>query len=194
MLAASSQPRVDVVFALVGQAVPRDHGYALFGAISRVIGNLHGADWLAVHPIRGVPRPDGLLGLHPLRGSLGLRVVPSEIPRVLPLAGKTLMVAGHPAHVGVSRLYALSPAPQIAARMVVIKGFMEAEPFADAVRRQLRPVPLRAVSAWLIEDFGERGGEDGPLEPVSEALRILLGEDALARGLRDGDAADPERG
>jgi CRISPR-associated protein Cas6 len=137
-------PHVDLAFRLAGKQVPRDHGYALFGAICRVLGDLHGAPWLAVHPIRGVPRPDGTLALDPRRGSLRLRVVPAEIPRVLPLAGKRLELDGHTALVGVSSMLALAPAPALVARMVTIKGFMEPEPFREAATRQLDALGVKA--------------------------------------------------
>ncbi len=141
----SPPDRVDIVFPLAGTLVPRDHGYALFGAIARVLGDVHGAPWLAVHPLGGIPRPDGLLALHPRRGSLRLRVVPAEIPRVLALAGKALDVDGYRVHVGVSRVYALRPAEALTARMVVIKGFQEPEPFAEAVKRQLDALGVNAT-------------------------------------------------
>lgn len=135
--------RVDVVFRLAAKLCPRDHGYALFGALGRVLGNLHGASWLAVHPLAGVPRPDDLLAVDAQRG-LRLRVVPSEIPRVLPLAGKRLEIDGHPAHVGVSSIYELKPASALQARLVVIKGFTEPEPFREAVGRQLTALGVSA--------------------------------------------------
>lgn len=137
-------PRVDLAFRLAGKLVPRDHGYALFGALARVLGDLHGAAWLAVHPITGMPRPDGLLALDPRRGSLRLRVPPAEIPHVLPLAGKRLELDGHAALVGVSSVFALGPARMLTARLVTIKGFMEPEPFREAAGRQLDALGVKA--------------------------------------------------
>lgn len=137
-------PRVDLTFRLTATLVPRDHGYALFGAICRVLGDLHGAKWLAVHSLRGIPRPDGSLSLDPRHGGLRFRIEPGEIPRVLPLAGKRLEIDGHTAHVGVSSVHAITPAPALAARLVVIKGFMEPEPFRDAVKRQLDALEVTA--------------------------------------------------
>ena len=144
MTADTLTPRVDLAFRLAGKQVPRDHGYALFGAICRILGDLHGAPWLAVHPIAGVPRPDGTLGLDPRRGSLCIRVEPGEIPRVLPLAGKRLELDGHTALVGVSSVQALAPTPTLVARMATIKGFMEPEPFRDAAKRQLAALGVEA--------------------------------------------------
>lgn len=136
-------PRVDIAFRLSAKLAPLDHGYALFGAICRIAGDLHGAKWLAVHPLSGSPRPDGLLAVDARRG-LRLRIEPAEIPRVLPLAGKRLEIDGHTAHVGVSAVYALEPAAALHARIVVIKGFTEPEPFREALRRQLDAMEVKA--------------------------------------------------
>ncbi len=136
--------RVDLEFTLVGTVVPRDHGYALFGAIARILGDLHGASWLAIHPLSGVSRSDGLLALQRRNGGLQLRVEPAYIPRVLALAGKTLEIDGHRVSVGVSRIYALRPAASLSARIVVIKGFQEPEPFVEAVQRQLEALAVKA--------------------------------------------------
>ncbi|MBK9265701.1 MAG: type I-MYXAN CRISPR-associated protein Cas6/Cmx6 [Polyangiaceae bacterium] len=145
MSATPPPDRVDLEFVLTGTLVPRDHGYSLFGALARVLGDLHGATWLAVHPLAGVPRPDGLLALQPHRGGLCLRVEPAHIPRVLGLAGKTLDIDGHRVHVGVSRVYPLHPAAALTARLVVIKGFQDPEPFTEAVKRQLDSLGVSAT-------------------------------------------------
>jgi CRISPR-associated protein Cas6 len=141
---AAVTPRVDLAFRLAGRQVPADHGYALFGAVCRILGDLHGAPWLAIHPLAGVPRPDGMLALDPRRGSLCVRLIPAEIPRVLPLAGKRLELDGHTALVGVSSVYGLAAAPALTARMVTIKGFMEPEPFREALGRQLADLGAKA--------------------------------------------------
>jgi CRISPR-associated protein Cas6 len=141
---ADVTPRIDLSFRLSGKLLPLDHGYALFGAICRVLGDLHGAPWLAVHPVRGLPRQDGMIALDPRRGSLRLRVEPAEIPRVLPLAGKTLEIDGHAVHVGVSSIHALAPAQALVTRMATIKGYEEPEPFREAALRQLAEREIQA--------------------------------------------------
>ena len=45
-----AQEIVDLAFSVVGQRVPADHGYALYGAICRRLPEVHSAGWLAVHP------------------------------------------------------------------------------------------------------------------------------------------------
>ncbi len=137
--------RVDVAFPLAGERVPQDHGYALFGALCGVLGDLHGAEWLAVHPIRGTPLNDGTLALRRHNLGLWMRLDPAQLPRVLPLAGKSIAVGGHEVLVGTSRVFALSPAASLASRAVVIKGFMDEEPFVGAVKRQLDALGVSAT-------------------------------------------------
>lgn len=150
--------KVDVAFPLAGERLPLDHGYALFGALSRVLGNeLHGAEWLAVHPIAGVPGRDGTLALKPHNLALRLRVNPAEIPKILPLAGASLELDGHALLVGTSRLFALEPSADLFARTVVIKqSFPKDQPapekawenpaeFSAAVQRQLDAHGIKAT-------------------------------------------------
>jgi CRISPR-associated endonuclease/helicase Cas3 len=137
-------PRIDVAFRLDGKRVPRDHGHALFGAVARVLGDLHGAQWLAIHPLHGEPGPDDTILIAPRRSSLRLRIEPAEITRVLPLSGKRIEVNGHALLVGVSTVYALSPARALLSRMVTIKGFQEPEPFREAAARQLAELGVAA--------------------------------------------------
>ena len=135
--------RVDVAFPVAGEPVPLDHGYTLFSAICRVLGNLHGAPWLSIHPLMGTAR-DGELSFRGHNLALRLRVTPAEIPRILPLAGNTIELCGRPLQIGVSRVFALTPSPKLFARMAVIKGFMEEGPFEDAVRRRLDDLGVTA--------------------------------------------------
>jgi CRISPR-associated protein Cas6 len=130
--------RIEVAFPLVGERVPVDHGYALFGAMSRVLGEgLHDAKWLSVLPIRGFSRGDGTLGLAPHNNALRMRIEPAHIVDVLPLAGKELALENCSVLVGVSRVFAITPHPNLHARMVTIKGFLEEVPFREALVRQM---------------------------------------------------------
>jgi CRISPR-associated protein Cas6 len=143
--ATNQGERVDVAFPLAGESVPLDHGYALFGALCRVLGDLHGADWLAVHPVRGMPTSERDLALPPRNHALRLRVAPTEITRVLPLAGKSLEVLGSHLRVGVPSVSALQPSERLYSRCVVIKKFVDEAPFLDAVKRQLAEIEVSAT-------------------------------------------------
>lgn len=132
-----SRIRVDVTFPLSGPPVPRDHSYALFAALSLAIGDLHRAEWLAIHPLRGLFNPDGLLTLTP-RSMLRLRLLPAALPRVLHLAGSELTLLGRPIRLGQPQIHTLKPVPALDSRLVVLTGLTEPEPFTAAIRERLR--------------------------------------------------------
>lgn len=174
------QTRVDVAFPLLGERVPVDHGYALFGALSRVLGNdLHGADWLAVHPLWGVPQANKMLHLGRSQSSLRLRIDAAAIPKVLPLAGKLLDVAGNPLRVGVPNVYALGAAPVLFARMVVIKGFMAPDSFTDAARRQLDALGVKARFNVTDEDRKVLSIRERKVVGFTTVLHDLSDEDSI---------------
>lgn len=155
---------IDLSFRIAGTQIPADHGYPLYGAICLQIPALHapagdeGASgahdgpaapasaplWraVAVHPIPGTLAGSRRLALTP-RSRLTLRLDSERIPAVLALAGRTLAVGGDQVRVGVPTIYPLRPAARLYSRLVVIKGFMDPEPFLDAVRRQLAVLGVR---------------------------------------------------
>lgn len=133
---------VDLSFGLTGEPIPVDHGYSLYSAISRLLPGIHGDSHIGIHPIYGRLIGDRKLAL--TQGSrLVFRLPVERIPDVLPLAGNTLDVDGRSLTVGVPTVRALVPAAAVHSRLVVIKGFMEPEPFLDAVRRQLAELDVR---------------------------------------------------
>jgi CRISPR-associated protein Cas6 len=127
---------IDLWFPVTGQTLPSDHGYPLYGALCRVVPELHeDVDW-GLHTLRGRPVGPGIIGLPP--GSrLGLRLDTGRIPLALRLAGRRLDVRLHSVTLGPPTIVAMEPSPALSARIVTIKSFMEPEPFAQAVRRQL---------------------------------------------------------
>ena len=82
---------VDLSFTLTGtSAIAADHGYALYGAISRVLADkVHAENGIGVHPIRGRQVGNRQLMLMSW-SSLTLRVADNQIAAMLPLAGKSL--------------------------------------------------------------------------------------------------------
>jgi len=104
----------------VGQSVPRDHGYALYGAICRAAPGLHEAPWLGVHPLGGKLVGDATLALGG-GAHLRLRLPPERIVDVLSLAGARLDVGGASLLLGAPQVHALEPVASLDARLVAIK-------------------------------------------------------------------------
>lgn len=133
-------PWIDVAFRLRGERLPLDHGYAIFGAVSRLLPTLHAQEAWAIHPVLGQRLGAGELALTD-HSRLRVRLPSTAIADVLPLAGATLEVDGQRVTVGVPEIWPLVPAACLRSRIVIIKGFADAEAdFEAALRRQLDPI------------------------------------------------------
>ena len=130
-------PYIDLAFRLNGANVPVDHGYSLYGALSRVVPELHEANDVGVQPIRGIYSGYGKLHLS-TSSRLVIRLPDEQIRPYLKLAGKRLEVEEHPLRVGVPEVRTLRPVARLRARLVTIKGFLEEAGFLEAVNRQLQ--------------------------------------------------------
>jgi len=136
---ASIAHTIDVAFAVRGDVIPVDHGYALYAALSRLdaAGSwLHEAEELAIHPIRGVYARSGLLKLNP-QSRLRLRLPAISLPHVLPLAGKAVEIDGHRLNIGVPQTALLRPAAVVYAQIVTTRNGQDEERFDTEIRHQL---------------------------------------------------------
>ena len=138
-------PQIELAFRLTGTLpLPADHGYTLYGAISRLLPEAHGEDGIAIHPIRG-----RIVGHRQMMltefSRLTLRVLDDRIADFLALAGKSLRIGETNLRVGVPEVRPLIPAPALRSRLVTIKiagadkdpSLLTAANFQTAARKQL---------------------------------------------------------
>lgn len=144
---------VDLSFPIVGESVPRDHGYALYAALSRAAPTLHQAKWLGVHPLGGKPADAATLRLGP-RAHLRLRLPTERIGDVLPLAGAKLDVAGTKLALGAPTVHALEPAASLDARLVVVK--LTDVPTRDHPTLERRSLDRVAIEARVQQELGRQ--------------------------------------
>lgn len=111
---------LELHFPVRGRTIPLDHGYALYGALSRALPPLHGARWLTVAGIGARVGGPGVLSLH-TPGTLRLRLPAERVGQVLGLAGKQLDIGGRPVVLGVPTVAAIAPSPALDARLVYIR-------------------------------------------------------------------------
>lgn len=163
---------VDLIFGVRGGPIPADHGYALFGALCRIVPALHGADEIGVHPIAGQLVGGRRLELTD-RSRLALRLPASRIAEALPLAGQRLDIEGSVVTVGVPQTRALRPAATVASRLVVIKGFLEPAAFLEAARRHLAEIDSGA-EALLFARRADRSLEGATARDQGTPLRRTL--------------------
>ena len=159
---------VDLVFRVSGSAVPRDHGYALYAAVSRVIPSVHRSTDIGIFTIRGMPAGDGTLLLTD-RSALRFRVPAARLPELLPLAGKALELEGYRLRLGVPQVAALIAAPALASPLVLIKlaekgnptvgGIVTPDAFLAAARRKLIAMAIQAEPGIQTIRTGPRAGQ-----------------------------------
>lgn len=161
-------PAVDLVFRVNGSALPRDHGYVLYAAVSRVVPTIHQAKDIGIFPIRGTPAGDGMLLLTD-RSALRFRVPAVRLPELLLLAGKALELDGYRLRLGVPQVAALVPAAALCSSLVLIKladkgnpavgGIVTPEAFLAAARRQLIAMSIQAEPRLQQIRSGPRSGQ-----------------------------------
>ena len=140
---------VDVAFSVVAtESLPADHGYALYGALSRVLPAIHRENGIAIHPIRGRQVGERRMVLVP-SSRLVLRTLACKIPELIPLAGASISLRGVRITIGVPEIRVLSPASVLRSRLVVIKqatassaADVNADNFEAAARRQLNSLGI----------------------------------------------------
>jgi CRISPR-associated protein Cas6 len=179
MIATTPALQIDLAFSVSSTSTLfADHSYALYGAISRLLPNVHSPNGIGIHPIRGDFVGERRIQLTP-RSRLIVRTPTDRIADWLPLAGKRLDVAGASLLVGVPQVHSLVAAPTLRSRLVCIKlagddrGPPEPEPFLAAVRRKLDGL---GVSATVEITLGKR-------RPLHIKHAAIIGYEVLLEGL-----------
>lgn len=174
---------VDLSFSLSGGLVPVDHGYALFGAISRICPKIHGAEGVGVHPINGVPEKpgSGLLSLTD-RSRLTIRLSSEAIADYLPLSGADLDITGHKIRVGYPRVEKLAPAPDLASRFVTSHGAEDCGRFQRFIGSELARLGIMGEPRFFNSQKDQWSGR-----PQRRVIRVkgavLVGYPILVAGL-----------
>lgn len=111
---------VDLAFPVRGATLPRDHGYALYGALSRALPALHRAEWVGIQSI-----PGRLVGPETIDVQSGsfvrVRVPADKITTLLALAGATIEIQGSAIRLGAPSVHMLRPVAALDAQLVVIR-------------------------------------------------------------------------
>jgi CRISPR-associated protein Cas6 len=143
-------PVIDLAFRLLGKTIPADHGYALYGAVSRHVPWTHdpAQEALGIHPINGLLAGNRLLHLTP-SSHLTIRLDSDHVRQLLPLAGKELDLDGHKLRVGVPTTYTLKPAATLRSRLVTFKHRMEPESFLAKAQEELAKLSIKATPGLI---------------------------------------------
>ena len=171
--------QIDLSFRLTGTwPLPVDHGYALYGGVSRLLPEVHRENGIALHPIRGRQIGNRQLSLTD-HSRLTLRVPDDCIADFLPLAGKALRIGDGQLRIGIPEVRSLIASPAVRSRLVIIKvahttaATLTAETFTAAVRRQLDTL---GISPNVIITLGKR-------RTLRIKQREIVGYEVIVEGL-----------
>lgn len=198
-----NDPILELRFPLSAPTLPADHGYVLFSAVCTVLPELRiengGIPNLAVLPVTGMPVGARRIALDG-SSSLTFRLPASAVPRLLPLAGKSLPGPGNSAvALGAPSLQGLMPVSRLYARLVTIKvrDLKEnapdyAERFLAAARRMAGVIAVPADSFSLVKrrmpvsiegKTGAKPGEPWLRRTLSIRHKTIAGYALAADGL-----------
>lgn len=133
---------IELRFTVQGQSVPVDHGFALYGAISKICPLIHTSSDVMVLPIRGRYTKDGLLTLH-RNSRLTIRLPSEKIPQFLDLAGKSLSIDGHCLMVGVPSVTPLKPRSVLYSHLVTTKNGNDVARFKTAIHDKMSSLGIQ---------------------------------------------------
>lgn len=130
-----NQQFVDIGFPIEGGALPLDHGYLLFQALSQHLPSLRDEPNWGIHPVSG--RRVGSSCLQLFQHSLvQLRVPSVELGQVMGLSAKSLCVGRHVLRLGVPSVYPLHPSRFLRSHCVTMAADQPAARFVEALRRE----------------------------------------------------------
>lgn len=172
-----SERKVDLCFKLMGARLPVDHGFALYGALSRVLPSVHEDDGLGIRLIRGRYVGDGMLDISPL-SDLVLRIPAGRIGSFLGLAGKLLDIQGCRVSVGVPATRALIPASVLHSPLVTTRNGHDQARFETEMRHQMERMGVHGrLSTGRRRTFAVHGKQ---VVGYSVLLAELTAEESIA--------------
>lgn len=148
---------VELRFPVIGKDLPQDCGYGMYKAISRLIPEAYGAEWLSIEAqdtcqVCGGPQE-----------KLKMRLPHYRVPLMLKLSGREVCAGGCVIKLAAPQINLLSPCRELYSRCVVIRSRIRREPFLDSVVRRL-------------DEMGIRGEpESGPRRYVCVGRRSVAG-------------------
>jgi len=159
---------VEMLFPVLGQSLPTDHGYLLYSAASHLVPLLHDAtSGIRMATVTGDYAGSGLLAINAY-SRWRVRVPDTAIRDVLPLAGRALQIGEHSIRLGTPSVAMLIPAATLYSRTVTFKssqprplGRVIDDPtrFLEVARRKLADLDITGEPTLPLITRGPRAGE-----------------------------------
>lgn len=130
----------DVQFELKGGRLPKDHGYALYLALARLLPWIADDPILGIHPVQGASLGDGTLMLN-RRAKLVIRTPRERAADLLLLNGREFKVGDYAFTIGPGKLRPLSWHTPLYAHCVTT-GVVDEREFTQAILNELDAVKI----------------------------------------------------
>jgi len=173
---------VELNFPLLGAELPADHNYRLYAALNSEIPELHAEPDISILTSPGIRDHKGKISLTK-QSSIRVRLPITKVQLVYTIGGKHLKVGQSAVQIGIPTIEPLRSSEVLKARIVVIKGFTEPEPFLEAARRQLQAL---GITADLVIPNNREG------QPARKTIRVkdktIVGFSLIASGLSSEDS------
>lgn len=134
---AASEPGqaavTDIQFELKGRALPKDHGYALFLELARLLPWIAEDELLGIHPVHGADTGQGELMLS-RRTKLVIRTPVDRVEEIMRLSGQTIRIAGETLAIGAAKTRPLTLHTPLYAHCVTTGSDDEKAFAADIIR------------------------------------------------------------
>lgn len=140
-----SLPFVELSFGVIGQTLPADHGYGLYGAIAHICSEIHAQERISIQTITGIPDHNGKIYISSA-SRLRIRLPINQSSLGYQLAGKYLRIGHHSIRLAIPQVFLLQPSSRLQSRLTIIKGFQEPEGFLEATRRQLNLLEIQGTA------------------------------------------------
>lgn len=183
---------VELVFKLKGSVIPADHGYQLFSALTKTMGEIHNKSEIALHNINGDPIDNRLLKLTE-KSRLAFRLNSESIEQLLPLTGRCLTLGDHEIQIGTPQTFNLKTVSRLYSRLVVIKGYMEPDEFLEAAGRQIDALGVKGKRALIpVNETSKNAGGRGTRSPFLRRTIRISGKEVVGFALGVGDLTAEE--
>lgn len=175
---------VDVVFPVTGKALPWDHSYALFGALSRIQPLVHeGALGIGVFPVNGLSQGNRLLKLTE-RSALRLRVPSQMIPDLMCFLGSSLELDGHKIRLGNPKIEPLKSTPRQFSPWVSLKEAVDPGIFLKRVGEELKRLGVEGSYCFVApKNASSKDGGSGGKESFIRRTRSIKGHSIVGFAL-----------
>ena len=171
---------IDLAFPVFSEAaLPVDHGYLLYSSLCRVLPELHEANGIAVHPLRGQQIGNRQMQLTE-HSRLVLRTAGDRIPGLIQLAGKQLKVLEGSLRIGIPQVYGLIPATALRSRLVTTKNGTDLERFQTELRRQLEALNVSTEAILTVTNRRTLRIRDKEIVGHEVILEGLTADESLA--------------